>query len=107
MAWVQRGERRYYYRTLWINGAPRKIYMGTEDVGAKAAEDDAQRRRVRLLEQQQLAAKLEKLSEDIASADVYGDQAGLLIRAALVAAGFHQHARGKWRKRRENRGTNE
>jgi hypothetical protein len=30
--------------------------------------------------------------------------ADLLVRAALVAAGYHRHDRGNWRKRRERTG---
>jgi hypothetical protein len=32
-----------------------------------------------------------------------GETTDLLARAALLAAGFHQHKRGEWRKRRGNR----
>ena len=33
--------------------------------------------------------------------DQLDDLAELLARAALMAAGFHQHKRGEWRRRRE------
>src|SRR5262245_28031256 len=45
-------------------------------------------------------AEREKITELDETLDELNELADLLVRAALLAAGYHQHKRGIWRKRR-------
>ncbi len=103
MSWQQRGDKRYYYRHAWIGGRAVRIYAGAGVAGERAADDDAQRREQaesdarfeRQLEQRRLAAEA-----PLAQLCQRTDQ---LVHACLLAAGYHQHDRGHWRRRRERR----
>ena len=50
------------------------------------------------LERREEKAEVDALDADLKALTEVTD---LVARAALLAAGFHQHKRGKWRKRRE------
>jgi len=54
------------------------------------------------------ALRNEKAKLDVLDADIEAliESTDLLARAALVAAGYHQHKRGEWRKRRGRRDEN-
>lgn len=103
MSWEQRGDRRYYYRHEWVAGRAVRIYAGAGAAGEQAADDDAQRRAQaesdarfeRQLEQRRVAAEapLAELCQ----------QTDKLVHACLLAAGYHQHDRSSWRRRRERR----
>jgi hypothetical protein len=91
---------RYYTRSRKINGRVVREYCGTGELADLAAQIDAikradcearrEARRAERAELEALDAPLNKLHE----------LADLLARAALVVAGFHQHNRGEWRKKR-------
>jgi hypothetical protein len=93
MGW-ERG--RYYTRSRKVNGRVVREYVGTGDVAEQAAMIDAIARqgreagRAAMAELTALAAPLDDLAE----------LTDLLARAALAAAGYRQHHRGEWRKRR-------
>ena len=94
-------ERGYYYRVRKVKGRVVREYVGAGQVAALVAEMDAieqgQRRRRALALRQEKAA-LTALETEMKSLTTATD---LVARAALLAAGFHQHKRGEWRKRRE------
>jgi hypothetical protein len=75
-------------------------YVGAGEKGEKAAKADADHRA------QQAAAKkaLRELSAELAHADVplvaLEQACDIMLRATLIAAGWHQHNRGIWRRRR-------
>jgi hypothetical protein len=105
MSWQQRGDKRYYYRHEWIDGRSVRIYQGTGEVGEQAATTDALRRvdeeiaaRQRRQEQERRAAAEAPLAQLCAQTD-------LLVHAALLAAGYHRHDRGEWRRKREHPAT--
>ncbi len=101
MAWEKRRRnRRYYYTTRWIDGAARKFYIGKGFAGELAAERVLRRQRDHAAERERLRA--EKAAHDRLSRllDELDRTAGLLARASLLVAGFHQHDRGSWRRRR-------
>jgi hypothetical protein len=97
MGW-ERG--RYYTKSRKVNGRVVREYVGAGRVAELAAqldaldrdqrESDADARRAVRAELDALAEKLSDLNE----------RCELLIRATLVLAGYHQHKRGEWRKRR-------
>lgn len=96
MSWeTRRNGRRYYYRVRKRDGKLIKEYCGGGLVGILAAEGDARKRAMRQTERQvceeysTTKAVLVKLNQH--SAD--------LVKAALLAAGYHQHRR-EWRRRR-------
>jgi hypothetical protein len=83
---------RYYTRSRKVNGRVVREHVGNDDAARGAAELAADRRAQRREERAWLEALDAALTALCARAD-------LLARAALVAAGFHQH-KGEWRKRR-------
>lgn len=105
MAWEQRDNcnRRYYYRgTRDANGRVQKTYLGSgPEAAAAAAEDEA----TRANEARQAALHKDLLDRLHATADhlrAQHDVHDLIMEAALLAAGFHNH-RGQWRKRSHGR----
>jgi hypothetical protein len=100
MSWQHRGGKRYYYRNEWKNGRSVRTYLGTGDAGELAATADAFRRVQREIaarnwqREQERRAAAEALLADLC------EQSDRLVRATLIAAGFHQHARGVWRLKR-------
>ena len=96
-------ERTYYYRSKRVNGKPRRIYVGTGDAALLAAEEDRRAREVRDLERlkaDQLRAEYVELEANLAEVHRLAD---IMSRAALYAAGYHQHCKGDWRPRRDLR----
>jgi hypothetical protein len=97
MGWEsrQRGGR-YYTRSKKVNGRVVREYVGTGEPAELAARRDAdarQGREARRVVREELAA-LDAPLDDLA------EVTDLLARAALAAAGYRQHRRGEWRKRR-------
>ena len=103
MAWSQRGSRSYFYVTQRVNGRPVRRYVGAAD--DPAAELAAAADHLRRLGRE--AAARERHAEQARQLAVEGHLVRLcalsdvLTRAALLAAGFHRHHRGEWRRRRE------
>ena len=100
MSWQKRGQQRYYYRSLRVGGRVRCRYFGRGAAAEFVAVEDQlhrlevlearERRRAALARQRAVDAALDRLCE----------MTSLLAQAVLLAAGYHQHARGVWRKRR-------
>ena len=103
MAWQVVDGRKYYYRATRLAGRPVRRYVGAAgSPAATLAAADADQRRL-----QREAAARERLAEQARQREVERPLVRLcaasdvLTRAALLAAGFHQHHRGQWRRRRE------
>ena len=99
MGWDKGG--RYYTRSLREGGRVAREYVG-RGAGAKLAArlDELER------DQRRTAREVRRLDREQADAldaplDDLNDAADLLVRAALLAAGFCQHNRGEWRKKRD------
>src|SRR4051794_22799549 len=91
MAW----ERGYYYRVRKVNGRVVREYVGAGRVAELAAQLDTlerERRQFDALALRQEKAKLDALDADLEALSEWAD---LLARAALLAAGLHQHKRGE------------
>lgn len=98
MGW-ERG--RYYTRSMKVNGRVIRQYIGIgplADMWAKIDGMARQQRSARVQAKRDAKAKLAALDIDIETLCKATD---VVARAALLAAGFHQHKRGEWRKRRE------
>ena len=100
MAWEQRGNRSYYYRS--VRSGPRVIkeYAGTGLAGMLAEEFDAEQREQRACEQERRERACARWADLEQSARELEDLSDLLTAASLTVAGFHRHDRGEWRKRR-------
>ena len=96
MPWRQKGNKRVYYRSVRVDGRPRTIYVGPGMIGETAAAA-VQLRRV---QREQLREKQQQIIAHSSSVVDLNGQLESLTRAALVAAGFYQHARWQWRRRR-------
>jgi hypothetical protein len=104
MPWDVRQSKRYYYRSERLGDQPVRRYIGTGRAGELAAAGDERRRLEREAAACALAAEEARLREAEAPLLELCAAAHLLARAALVAAGFHQHDRGQWRRRRRRQG---
>lgn len=99
MGWVERGSGRYYVRSVWVRGRPVTRYIGRGEVADIVARRDAIERewkRFRRREFEEERVWLQETEEQVIRAC---DQVEPLASAALVAAGFHKHNRGVWRRR--------
>ena len=101
MPWEERGGRHYYYRSRRVEGRVCKEYFGTGPVADIVAQWDEQKRRGREEEAEALREERQRLEALEEPVKELCDTAETLARAALVAAGYRQHHRGEWRKRRE------
>jgi hypothetical protein len=93
MGWDKRG---YYYSARKVNGRVVRDYIGKGAIAQLAAQMDAVRQQERELAAQE---KHELAALDL-EVRALSDWTDLLARAALLAAGYHQHKRGEWRKTR-------
>jgi hypothetical protein len=93
-------ERGYYYRARKVNGRVVREYVGAGRAAELAAQLDDWERQKRQAERAAFAAERTRLDALDVPLNELNELAELLARAALLAAGFHQHKRGEWRKRR-------
>ena len=101
MAWERR-ERggRYYTRSRKVDGWVVREYVGGGVLGELAARMDALERNRREEEAAAWKQERERIEAlDNLTEELY-EAAEVLAKAALVVAGYHQHKRGEWRKRR-------
>lgn len=91
----------YYYRSVRRGGRPRRQYVG-RGVGAElAALLDSLARERKQAEAAARRAERERLEAIDRPVEELDRLADLAARAALAAAGYRQHKRGEWRRRRE------
>jgi hypothetical protein len=104
MAWEKRERGSLYYtRSRKINGRVMREYVGAGVLGEIAARMDAEDRR--RLEEEEAAwrEERERLERLANSADEFCQDVEVVAQAALLAAGYRQHKRSEWRRRREPR----
>ena len=99
MAWEARGSRRYYTRSKRVNGRVVREYIGTGAVAELAAAADALRRADQRAVMEARRAEEANWQAALAPLLALSRVADLLARAALLAGGYHRHAR-TWRKKR-------
>ena len=83
-----------------MNGEVIREYVGGGVLGEIAGRMDALERRQREEEATAWKEEREQMEALGAPVDELCEAAEILAKAALVAAGYHQHKRGEWRKRR-------
>ena len=103
MAWEQRGHRHYYYRSRKIGGRVVKEYVGAGVAGQLAEREDETRRRNWAAERAALLADRAAFNSASAAHVELSRTTDAILTATLVAAGYHRHDRGKWRKRRASK----
>ena len=89
----------YYTRSRREGGRVVREYVGSGEIAEALAQADETIRRVRELEwarRRAEAERLEALADPVLRLDEAADE---LLRAELVAAGFHRH-KGVWRRGR-------
>ena len=94
-------DRGYYYRSVRRNGRPRREYVGGGRVAVLVSQMDEiqrQRRQAEAAARRSERGGVEDLDRPLAELDELAD---LAAEAALLAAGYHRHKRGEWRRRRE------
>jgi hypothetical protein len=98
MAW---DKGRYYTRSRKVGGRVVREYVGKGIIGQLAArldESEREKRAAERAEQQARRDELDALDAPLRELDKLTD---VLVRAVLLASGYHRHKRGEWRKRRE------
>lgn len=99
MAWEtrQRGGR-YYTRSRKVHGRVIREYIGAGERGEQAALQDRLRRAEHIREETQCRQQRERYARTDKALTAYCQQVEACLRAALMAAGYHQHDRGEWRR---------
>jgi len=90
----------YYTRSRREGERVRREYIGSGPFAELCASSDNvlhEQRELERLEGRERVARREALAEPLEELD---ELAGVLVRAALVAGGYHRH-KGEWRKRRD------
>jgi hypothetical protein len=100
MPWDQRGQKRYYYRKSRRNGHSVRIYCGTGEIAELAATADVLLQVQREMDARKWKQEQERRAAAEALLEEVNKQADLLVRAAFLTAGFRQHDRGPWRRKR-------
>ena len=78
----------------------RREYVGGGLAGELAARYDERERDARLEEAEMVRRKRARVAEAEVPLDELCDLSDLMVRAMMLAAGYRQHHRGEWRKRR-------
>ena len=99
MGWEVRGRCRFYTRSRKVAGRVVREYIGTGAVAELAAAADAVRRADRRTAMEARRAEQANWQAALAPLLELSRVADLLARAALLAGGYHRHAR-TWRKKR-------
>jgi hypothetical protein len=100
MAWEQRGDRLYYYRSVRSGSRVTKEYAGGGLMGVLAEDFEAEQREQRTYEHDRRRRERTRWAELEKPARELDDLAELLIVVSLTLAGYHRHDRGEWRRRR-------
>ena len=99
MPWKKRGRYRYYYKNERVGRRVVSHYIGRGELAGLVEAQVEAGKRLRTSER-----RLKALREAPTPADrdleELSASAELLVRVSLIAAGYHRHHRGEWRKRR-------
>ncbi len=101
MAWEKRKRGGLYYtRSKRVNGRVEREYIGTGRVAEIHAEIDRMEKERKDEERRQIREMIERLRRMESSILEIVRPVEILVRSAFHMAGFHQHKRGEWRKKR-------
>ncbi len=106
MAWETRQRGGHYYtRSVREGGRVRREYIGTCETAALIAAHDVRDREARMIARAAERAERERIGRADAARAELDALVDSLARLTLVAAGYHRHHRGEWRKRRAHQET--
>jgi hypothetical protein len=100
MPWDKRG---YYYRKKRIGARVVSEYVGRGFMANLEAGSDQTERDARECDRRDLQAQRAKDAEIEATIAAADELINAAMNEALEAAGYHRHARGQWRKRRDTK----
>jgi hypothetical protein len=103
VGWKTISGRPYYYRSIREGDRVRSQYLGPSERGGLFAIPDLEDRLER--EERRDAVRAGQ-AEDAAATEAlqeWFDRAETLANAVMIAAGYHWHHRGSWRRRRNER----
>lgn len=104
MGWERRGNSTYYYQKIREGGRVVSRYCGrgaaAEAMAAMTAYDRWQANRERERGRGEIEQAEQATAAALAALRDLDRAAGAAMRAALHEAGYHQHDRGAWRRRR-------
>lgn len=103
MALVYRNGRPRLQRSVRRGGRVTTEYQGSGEVALLIARMETIERDERNFERWQEREERKRLDDLEQALDDLAEQARALARDALERAGYHQHRRGEWRRRREPR----
>src|SRR5262245_43776817 len=101
MAWVTRGNRRYYYQSIRVGRRITKVYLGSGPEADQAAAAVEQRRAEHAAQAETLHREQQAHADAAAPLTELCHLSDLLMRATLISQGYHQHSRGEWSRRRQ------
>ncbi len=90
----------YYTRSRKQGGRVVREYVGSGPLAELAAKTDAMKRRRREEQAKAWREERESLEALDRSVEELYEAAEVLARASLIAAGYRQHNRGEWRRKR-------
>jgi len=99
MPWAQRGPHRYFFRKRKVRGRVVRRSLGRGPEAQLAAALAAQRQREREAQWAQRRQERGRWDAKTETVQRLIEVSDLLVHAALLAAGFHQHERGAWRRK--------
>ena len=101
MGWERRSTRSsYYYLSHRVAGRVRKTYVGKGPIAELAIDRILERQAARRAERESVRAERERLAQLERTMAVLDEGCRSLLAVVLTGAGYHQHARGVWRRRR-------
>jgi hypothetical protein len=103
MSLVYRNGRAYLYRSVRRGGRVTSEYVASGIDARLIAALEADGRDWREFDREQVRAERREADDLERALDEMAERARALARDALTAAGYHQHHRGEWRKRRVQR----
>jgi hypothetical protein len=100
MPWAQRGPHRYFFRKRKVGGRVVRRSYGRGPEAQLAAALVAQNQREREAQWARQRRERDRWETDTRTLQRLIAVSDLLMRAALLAAGYYQHQQGDWRRRR-------
>ena len=89
----------YYTRSRKVGGRVVREYVGGGLIGEMAAAQDAEAQAKRETERAAWQAEQERYAALDGALTEFDTATDLVLRAALIGAGYYQHHRGEWRRR--------
>jgi len=98
---TRKGRGAYYTRTRRVAGRVVREYVASGEAALLVASIEAERRKAEALRRRAEQDELDRAKSAEDRLDTICDIGDTLAQAVLLAAGFHRHHAGDWRKRRD------